>query len=423
MAAGCVWPGRDARSNDRFGWEEAGLVGVEMWAEVRRMKRVEGLSARKISERTGLARDTVAKLLAAEAPPRYSRAPAGSILDPFKDWICEQLDDDPTVPSQRLREDAIELGYQGGKTIFDEYVREMRPRFLARRTFQRTVYRQAELAQCDLWEPKQQVPVGWGQTRRGYVVTTQSCWSRAFAGTLVFSKEAPDILYGLARNLQRLGVRPQKLVWDREAAIAGRGKPTEAFLAFCGQLQVGWIILDAGDCQAKGQLERQHDYLEKNFEPRRRFANHLDFQHQLDTWSDKANGRQHRTIRAVPIERLADERKRSPLGDVVVDTDRRSVVRVEQQPLVRVDRNDYSIDPRFAGRRVEVRVSQTEVTATVLDTGEIAARHQRVFAGHQTIVDPRHQDELERQRDRRRQRKQDVVVEQRDLSVYDQLIA
>lgn len=49
------------------------------------------------------------------------------------------------------------------------------------------------------------VPVGWGQARRGYVVTTQSCWSRAFAGSLLLSKEAPDIRYGLARNLGRLG--------------------------------------------------------------------------------------------------------------------------------------------------------------------------------------------------------------------------
>ena len=72
-----------------------------------------------------------------------------------------------------------------------------------------------------------------------------------------------------------------------------------------------------------------------------------------------------------------------------VDTDRRWVVRVPQQPLIRVDRNDYSIDPAFAGRRIEVRVSQTEVMAVVLDTGELAARHQRIFAGHQTIVDPR----------------------------------
>lgn len=400
------------------------MVGVEQWAEVRRMKRVEGFSVREISRRTGLARDTVSRLLAAPVPPRYSRAPAGSIVDPFKDWICEQLRDDPRVPSQRLRELAVEIGYAGGKTVFDDYVREVRPRFLVRRTFQRTVYRPAELIQCDLWEPSEHVPVGYGQWRRGWVVTTQSCWSRAFAGTLIFSKEAPDILAGLARNLQRLGVRTEKLVWDRESAIAGSGKPSEAFMSFCGQLEVGWIILDAGDAQAKGQLERQHRFLASNFEPRRSFANHLDFQGQLDRWSEKANSRSHRTIRGVPAERLAEERVLRPLGEVSLDTDRRWVLRVPQQPFVRVDRNDYSIDPVFAGRRVEVRVSQREITATVLDTGELAARHTRVFAGGLTVLDPAHQNELETQRQRRRrQQRHEVDVEQRPLSVYDALIA
>jgi hypothetical protein len=373
------------------------LVGVEQWAEVRRMKRVEGLSAREIARRTGLARDTVSRLLAAEVPPRYARSPTGSILDPFKEWICEQLQADPKVPSQRLRELAGEIGYQGGKTVFDDYVREV-------------------------WEPSKHVPVGYGQTRRGWVVTSQSCWSRAFAGTLIFGKEAPDILAGLARNLARLGVRAEKLIWDRESAIGARGKPSEPFLAFCGQLQVGWIILDAGDAQAKGQLERQHRFLETNFEPRRFFANHLDFQDQLDRWAEKANGCSHRTIRGVPGERLAKERELRPLGRVSIDTDRRWVARVPQQPLIRVDRNDYSLDPRFAGRRVEVRVSQTEITARVLDTGELAAKHSRVFAGSQTIVDRDHQSELEMQRERRRQRHQ-VDVEQRPLSVYDALIA
>jgi transposase len=398
------------------------LVGVEQWAEVRRMKRVEGLSAWEIARRTGLARDTVSRLLAADVPPSYARSPSGSILDPFKEWICAELKADPKVPSQRLRELAGEIGYEGGKTVFDDYVREVRPRFLVKRTFQRTIYRPAELIQCDLWEPSEHVPVGYGQRRRGWVVTTQSCWSRAFAGTLIFGKEAPDILAGLARNLARLGVRAEKLVWDRESAIGARGRPSEPFLSFCGQLQVGWIILDAGDAQAKGQLERQHRFLETNFEPRRFFANHLDFQDQLDRWAEKANGRAHRTIRAVPAERLAKERALRPLGRVSVDTDRRWVTRVPQQPLIRVDRNDYSLDPRFAGRRVEVRVSQKQVTATVLDTGEQAARHSRIFAGSQTIVDPDHQSELEDQRRRRRQR-HEIDVEQRPLSVYDALIA
>lgn len=399
------------------------MVGVEQWAEIRRMHRVERLSIREIGRRTGLHRKTIRRALAAETPPEYCRAPAASKLDPFRDWICEQLQADPSIQSLRLREIAAALGYEGGKTIFDDYVREIRPRFQVRRTFQRTVYRPGELVQCDLWEPRELVPVGHGQTRRGWVVTAELCWSRVVAGALIFSKEAPDILWGLGRCLQRIGALPEKLVWDREGAIhAGGGRPTDAFAGFCGQLGVGWIILEAGDAQAKGVLERSHRFMRTNFEPGRRFANPLDFQLQLDGWCDRVNRRVHRTIRAVPAERLAAEHgQMQPLAATLPDCDRRHVVRVPQQPFLRVDRNDYSIDPAFAGRRVEVRVSQSEVTAVVLDTGELACRHRRSFAGGLTVTDPAHQTQLERQRARRRQR-HDVDVEIRPLARYDALI-
>jgi transposase len=398
------------------------VVGVEQWAQIRRLHRVERVSIREISKRTGLHRKTIRRALAAAEPPKYSRPTGGSKLDPFKDWICEQLQADPRIQSQRLREMAGELGYEGGKSIFDDFVREVRPRFLAPRTFQRTIYRPGELVQCDLWEPREQIPVGHGQRRRGWVVTCEVCWSRAIAGTLIFSKEAPDILSGLARNLTRLGGVPEKLVWDREAAIAAGGRPTDPFAAFCGQLEVGWVILEARDPQAKGALERSHRFMRSNFEPGRVFANHLDFQDRMDAWCEKVNGRVHRTVRAVPAERLADEQTRMRLLPArMPDVDRRQVVRVPAQPFVRVDRNDYSIDPQFAGRRVELRVSQTNVIAVVLDTGELAARHRRVFAGGLTITDPSHQSRLERQREKRRQRHQ-VEVEIRPLSRYDELI-
>ncbi len=61
------------------------------------------------------------------------------------------------------------------------------------------------------------------------------------------------------------------------------------------------------------------------------------------------------------------------------------------------------------------------MTAVVLDTGELACRHRRVFAGGLTITDQAHQTQLERQRAKRRQRHQ-VEVEIRPLSRYDALI-
>jgi transposase len=387
------------------------------------MHRVERLSIREISRRSGLHRRTIRRALGSDSPPRYSRAPAGSKLDPFRDWICERLQEDPSIPSLRLREMATELGYAGGKTIFDDYVREVRPRFKVRRTFQRTIYRPGELVQCDLWGPRAPVPVGHGQTRRGWVVTAQLCWSRVIAGALIFSRQAPDILWGLGRCLERIGALPEELVWDREGAIhAGGGRPSDEFAAFCGQLGVGWIILDPGDAQAKGALERSHRFMRTNFEPGRRFANPLDFQAQLDGWCDRVNRRVHRTVHAVPTERLVEERSRMrPLPPGLPDCDRRSVTRVPQQPYLRIDRNDYSVDPAFAGRRVEVRVSQSEVIAVVLDTGELACRHRRSFAGGLTVTDRAHQSELERRRAERRQR-DEVDVEIRPLARYDRLI-
>jgi Mu transposase-like protein len=399
------------------------VLEVRRWAEIRRMKEVEGLSIREIVRRTGHDRNTVRRALRRDGPPRYERPSRASKLDPFKDEITRLLQADPRIPGKRIRELIEDLGYAGGKTILDDYLREVRPLFERRRTYQRTIYRPGELLQFDLWEPRAEVPVGHGQSRRGYVVTAELGYSRAIAGALVFSKEFCDIAFGMGRCLGRLGALPETVVWDREGAIhAGGGQPTDAFAGFCGQLRVGWLILDACDPEAEGALERSHRFMRTNFEPGRSFANELDYQHQLDAWCDKVNARVHRTTRAVVAERLAEERERMrSLPASVPDSDRRFVIRVPAQPYLRVDTNDYSLDPRLAGRRVEARVSQTEITALALDSGELAAHHRRRFARHLTFTDPAHQGQLERLRGERRARR-DVDVETRPLARYDQLI-
>ena len=190
----------------------------------------------------------------------------------------------------------VEQGFEGGKTIIDDYVREVRPFFVDQRTYQRTVYRPGDVAQFDLWQPKREIPVGYGQTRKGYVVVGVLGFSRFGAGALVFSKEAPDVLWGMRRCVWRFGALPGRLVVDREGCLhAGGGRPTDEFASFCGQLSVGWRILDPGDCEAKGVVERLQEFMETSFEPGRSFANELDFQDQLDRWFDeRAN------VRAAP---------------------------------------------------------------------------------------------------------------------------
>ncbi|MCA1677799.1 MAG: IS21 family transposase [Actinobacteria bacterium] len=398
------------------------MLDVERWAELRREHFVRGVSIKELARRHGIDRNTVRRALRAEEPPRYRRLPRASKLDPFKDEIHRLLQGDAKLPGVRVRELIEPLGFDGHKTIVDDYLREVRPLFRRARTYQRTVYRPGEICQFDLWEPSGPVSVGHGQTRRGWVVVACLGYSRAGAGALVFSKQAPDLLWGIGRCLWSLGGLPELLVWDREGALhAGEGRPTDVYAAFCGQLAVDWHFCEPADPEAKGIVERLQGYMETNFEPGRLSANELDYQLQLDQWFERANARTHKTLRARPVDRLVEERRAMrPLPAREPDVDRRWVTRIAPDPYLRFDTNDYSLDPNLVGRRVEVRVSQREVVAVTLDTGELAARHERSFARQRAITALAHARAL---RERRGEPAPDVQVEQRPLARYDRLIA
>jgi transposase len=399
-----------------------GVLDVERWAELRREHFVRGVSIKELARRTGVSRNTVRAALRSAEQPVYRRAPAASKLDPFKDEIHRLLRDDAKLTGVRVRELIAPLGFDGGKTIVDDYLREIRPLFAPPpRTFQRTVYRPGELCQFDVWEPAAEIPVEHGQTRRAWVVVACLGYSRAGAGALIFSKQAPDLLAGIGRCLWSLGALPQVLVWDRQAGLHARdGRPTDAFAAFCGTLKVGWQFCAPADPQAKGVVERLQDYLERNFERGRRFANQLDFQLQLDDWFERANARQHKTLRCRPIDRLLEERRlMAPLPRRPPDVDRRWMLRVAPDPYLRFDTCDYSLDPALVGRRVEARVSDREVLAVALDTGELACRHQRSYAKHRTITALEHARALRTAR----AAATETPVEARPLARYDALIA
>jgi hypothetical protein len=103
-------------------------------------------------------------------------------------------------------------------------------------------------------------------------------YSRAGAGALIFSKEAPDVLWGISRCLFSLGALAKLMVWDREGSLhADGGRPTDVCAGFCGQLLLDWYFCEAAVPQAKGAVERLQGYLESNFEPgSSRIAVHID---------------------------------------------------------------------------------------------------------------------------------------------------
>ena len=63
-------------------------------------------------------------------------------------------------------------------------------------------------------------------------------------------------------------------------------------------------------------------------------------------------------------------------------------IRLARDYYVRIDANDYSVDPRVIGRFVEVVASPTTVEAFC--DGQLVARHDRSWARHMVITDPVH---------------------------------
>ena len=80
--------------------------------------------AQEIHRRTGLHRETIRRALAAKRPPAYRRPKAPSKLDPFKEEVERLLRSDHRMPGTRIRELLAELGYEGGKTILDDHLRD-----------------------------------------------------------------------------------------------------------------------------------------------------------------------------------------------------------------------------------------------------------------------------------------------------------
>ena len=75
---------------------------MEDWAEIRRLHRAEGVPIKEIARRLGVARNTVKAALASDRPPRYERAPRGSVADAFDPAVRLLLKDWPRMPAPEI---------------------------------------------------------------------------------------------------------------------------------------------------------------------------------------------------------------------------------------------------------------------------------------------------------------------------------
>ena len=404
------------------------MLSVEDWAEIRRLRRAEGLPVKVIARTLGVSRNTVRSALASDGAPKYERPAKGSVADAFEPRIRELLRAYPTMPATVIGE---RISWPYSIRTLSGKVAELRPLYLPPDPASRTAYDAGELAQCDFWFPDIELPVGFGQSRtakRLPVLTMASGYSRWLSAVLVPSRQAEDLFAGWWHVIGKLGAVPRTLVWDGEGAVgrwrAGKPELTRDCQAFRGTLGVQVIVCKPADPEAKGLLERAHDYLERSFLPGRQFTGPADFNAQLAGWLAIANARPKRVLGCAPAERItADKAAMLTLPPVPPVTGWRHSGRLARDHYVRLDSNDYSVHPAVIGRRIEITASLDRVR--VLCDGKTVADHERIWARHQTITDPQH---LAAAKALRRERLEIVrpaaepEVEQRPLADYDRAL-
>jgi hypothetical protein len=146
------------------------------------------------------------------------------------------------------------------------------------------------------------------------------------------------------------------LVWDGEGAIgrwrAGRLGLTAECQAFRGTPGTRVVVCKPADREAKGLIERCHDYLERSFLPGRDFASPADFNAQLHQWLGVVNTPRRRALGCAPADRIgADRTAMLALPPVAPATGWRSSARLARDHYVRLDSNAYSVHPAVIGRR------------------------------------------------------------------------
>lgn len=369
-------------------------MSVEDWAEIRRLRRSEGMPIKAIARVMGVGRNTVRRALDSDGPPHYRRPARGSLVDAVEPQVRELLQAWPRMPSTVIAE---RIGWRHSLTILKDRVRELRPLYLPPDPAGRTQYLAGELAQCDLWFPPVDVPLGHGQHGRPPVLVMVAGYSRVMTAVMLPSRQSPDLLAGHWELLRRWGRVPRVLVWDNESAVgkwrAGKPELTAAMNAFRGMLGIKVVQCRPADPEAKGLVERANGYLETSFLPGRRFVSPADFNTQPADWLTLANTRQHRTLgcRCRPIDRWPTDAAAMltlPPRPSTPVTGWAAMVRLGRDHYVRLDSNDYSVRPGVIGRKVAIHADLTRVQ--VHCDGHLVANHDRCWADHQTLTDPDH---------------------------------
>jgi transposase len=375
---------------------------VELFEQIRRDKRIEGLSIRELAEKHGVHRRTVRQALAAAVPPARKEYPPRSrpAIDPWAAVIDGWLLSDRGVPRKQrhtARRVWQRLVAEHGATVSEVTV----SRHVARRRLELgLVHVDVAIPQTHL--PGAEAEVDFGEFLAVIGGVPVKCWlfvmrlsnsGRAFH--VAFGTQAQEaFLEGHVLAFAHFGGVPALVRYDNlkpavTRVLRGRDRvESERFVALRSHYGFDSFFCRPGITGAheKGGVEGEIGRF------RRRHLVPLPKVTSLAALNERIAAAdvvdETRVItgrpRTVGAAFAAEAPALMPLPTEVFDPARLLEARVDNRARVSVRQCFYSVPARYAGRRLAVRLSAR--TVEISDGGKIVARHERAVGKYVEVL-------------------------------------
>ena len=411
------------------------MKNMEEWSQIRHLHQ-QGLSNREIARRTGFSRDTVAKYLGAERPPRYAaRRPDPDLLLPFQDYVKGRLVEFSRLSSRRLLREARERGYRGSYSTLLRFVRPLRA---AR-----------ELGAVYRFEtpPGLQAQVDWasfgtievdGQRLKLYAFLFTLGYSRAKYVEFTTDLSTPTFIAAHLRAFSYLGGHPKEILYDNtknvvlwRTLLAAASSFNPLYLDFAAYYGLTPRLCAPYRAATKGKVENTVRFLRSDFFEGRYFSSLDDLNRQAQLWCNDVNQRAHGTTHVPPIERLEEERLTPVEGRAPFPIVQTFYRQIQRDGLLNFLGNKYSVPWRYFGQKAVVRLRGSGFVVEV--NGQEICRHDLAAGTGRTIQIEGHRAGLlatiRRQNQVRQARLESFPslppapdVERRALAVYDTVL-
>lgn len=361
----------------------------------------DGKSIRFLSRAFNISRNTVRRILRDHEASRASqheilpiRQTRKSKLDEFNDRITEILKEFPAITGQRIFEELVKDGYDGGVSILRDHLRKIR--VVEKEPVIRFETGPGHQGQMD-WSPYT-IPF----TRTGPAGV--QCFSYILGHSRRHFIEfcaRHDFFTLIRRHLQAFeyfGGVPAECLYDNEKTVVLRweaGKPVfnPAFTAFITHYNCRPVACRVGSPQTKGKIERPFQHVEGNLLCGRKFQDIEDLRATARWWLENISDRHiHDTTGRAPIEHFLENEKSAlqPLPGFPYDCSEVRLAVCNSESLVTFETNRYSVPTGYIGDILSIKAGEREIKIYSHEL-KLLAKHERRPAGENSLVeDPSH---------------------------------